>query len=56
MIDFCAERGLCVSNIYLEHRRLPEYTRVVRGQDGAEVKNIIDLVLVKKSCCTRCRM
>ena len=27
---------------------LHKYTRVTRGQDGVEVKSMIDLVLVKK--------
>ena len=30
------------------HRSLHKYTEVARGQDGVEVKSIIDLVLVKK--------
>ena len=47
-MEFCAERGLCVSNIYFEHKNSHKYTRVTRGQDGAEVKSMIDLVLVKK--------
>ena len=34
--------------IYFEHRSLHNYTRVARGQDGVEVKSMIDLVLVKK--------
>ena len=35
-------------NTYFEHRSLHKYTRVPRGQDGMEVKSMIDLVLVKK--------
>ena len=46
-VEFCAERGLCVGNIYVECRSLQKYTRVVKGQDGVEVKSMIDLVLVK---------
>ena len=37
-----------VGNTYFKHKSLHKYTRVTRGQDGVEVKNIIDLVLVKK--------
>ena len=43
-----AERGLCVGNTYLNHKSLYKYTRGTRGQDGEEVKNMIDLVLMKK--------
>ena len=43
-MEFCTERGLCVGNTYFEYR----YTSVARGQDGVEIKNIIDPVLVKK--------
>ena len=46
--EFCAETGLCVGNTYFEHKNLHKYTRVVRGQDGVEVKSMIDLMLVKK--------
>ena len=31
-----------------EHKSLHKYTRVAKGQDGVEVKSMIDLVLVKK--------
>ena len=37
-----------MSNTYFGHKSLHKYTRVVRVQDGVEVKNMIDLVLVKK--------
>ena len=47
-VVFCAERGLCVSNTYFEHRSSLKYTQVARGQDKVEVKNMMDLVLVKK--------
>ena len=50
MINFCVERGLSVSNTYFEHRNLNKDTRVARGQDGVEVKTMIDLVLVKNLC------
>ena len=33
---------------YFMHRSLHKYTRVARGQDRAEVKSMIDLVLVKR--------
>ena len=48
MLESCAERGLCMGNTYFEYKYLHKYTRVARGQDGVEVKNMIDLVLVKK--------
>ena len=48
VVEFCVERGLCVGNTYLEHKSLHKYTRVARAQDGVEVKNMIDLVLMKK--------
>ena len=37
-----------MSNTYFEHKSLHKYTRVAKGQDGVEVKSMIDLVLVKK--------
>ena len=46
---FCPEMGLCVGNTYFKHRSLHKYTRVVRGQDGVDIKSMIDLVLVKKN-------
>ena len=36
-----------VGNTYFKHKRLHKYTRVARGQDGMEIKSMIDLVLVK---------
>ena len=47
-MEFCAERGQCVGNTYFKQRSLHKYTRVARGQDGMEVKRMIDLVLVKR--------
>ena len=47
-MEFCGERGLCVGNTYFKHRSLHKYTRVAKGQDGWEIKSIIDLVLVKR--------
>ena len=49
VVEFCAVRGMCVGNKYLEHKSLDKYTRVARGQDGVELKSTIDLVLVKKN-------
>ena len=37
-----------MGNTYFEHKSLHKYTRVARGQDGVEVKSMIDLVLAKK--------
>ena len=48
-VRFCAEIGLCVSNTYFKHRSFHKHTRLGRGQDGAEIKSIIDLVLVKRN-------
>ena len=42
---------MCVGNSYFEHKSLSKYTKVARGQDGVEVKSMIDLVLVKRICC-----
>ena len=33
VVEFCADRGLCVANTYFKHRSLYKYTRVARGQD-----------------------
>ena len=48
MTGFCAERQLCVGNIYFEYKSLHKYTRVARGQGLVELMSVIDLVLVKK--------
>ena len=48
VVEICVQRGLCIGNIYFEHKSLHKYTRVARGQDGVEVKSMINLVLVKK--------
>ena len=42
VIDCCAERGLSLSNTYFEHNSLHNYKRLARGQDGVEVKSMID--------------
>ena len=34
--------------VRLTHNSLHNYTRVARDQDGVEVKNMIDLLLMKK--------
>ena len=48
MVEFCTNRRVCVGNIYFKHKSLHNYTKVARGQDGIGLKNMIDLVLVKK--------
>ena len=48
MVEFYAERGLCVDNTYFKHRILHKYTRVAKSQDGVEIKSMVDLVLVKR--------
>ena len=53
MIDFCAERGLCVGNTYFEHKSLRKHAMLARGQDGVEVMSKIDLVLVKEDMLRR---
>ena len=47
VVEFCVERGLCVSRTYFVHSSLNKYTRVARCEDGVEVKNRTDLVMVK---------
>ena len=42
LADFCAERCLCVANIY-------KYTRVLRGRGGMKIMRMIDLFLVKRN-------
>ena len=37
-----------MGNTYFKHMNLRKYTRVARSQYGVEVKNMIDLALVKK--------
>ena len=34
VLEFCAERGLCVGNTYFEHKSLHKYIRMAKGQDG----------------------
>ena len=48
VVEFCAERGLCVDNTYFNHKNLHKYTRVARDQDGVEVRSMVDLVQVKR--------
>ena len=45
VVEFYAERGLCVGNTYFS---LQKYIRVARGQDEVEVKSMIDPVMVKR--------
>ena len=32
VVEFCAERGLCMGNTYFEHRSLHKYSRLARDQ------------------------
>ena len=48
VLEFYAEKGLCVGNTYFKLKGLYKYTRVARGQDGVEMKSMIDLVMVKR--------
>ena len=48
VVDFCAEKGLCVGNTYFKHRSLHKYTIVAMGQDKVDIKSMIDLLLVKR--------
>ena len=48
VVKFSAERGLCVGNTYFKHMSLHKYSRVTKGQDGVEIKSMIDMVLVKR--------
>ena len=34
MVEFCAERGLCLGNAYFKHISLHKYTRGARDQDS----------------------
>ena len=40
-----------MGNIYFEHKSLHKYIKVAKGQDGGEVKSMINLVLLKKDMC-----
>ena len=51
VVEFCAERGLCGGITYFKYGNLHKYTRVARGQDGVEVKIMIDLVMMKSDMC-----
>jgi hypothetical protein len=48
VIDFCVDKGMCVCNTFFDHKSVHKYTRVGKDRDGAEVKSMIDVVLVKK--------
>ena len=39
MVEFCAERGLCVGSTYFEHKSLHKYTSMARGQDGGNERD-----------------
>ena len=43
LVDFCAERGLFIYNLYFKFKNTLEYTRVVRDQDGIQVMSMIFL-------------
>ena len=47
-VDFFAERGLCMGNMYFKHNYIHKYTRMAKGRDGMEAKNVTDLVFVKR--------
>ena len=53
-MEFCAEKGLCLGNKYFEHGSLQKYTRMARGQDGVEVKSMIDLGAADKGYASLC--
>ena len=36
MVEFCAERGLCMGNTHFKDRGLHKYTRMTRGRDDVE--------------------
>ena len=42
-----ARKGEFVGVTYFKQRSVHKYTRVARGRDGVDIKNMIDLVLVK---------
>ena len=46
-----AQKGdcVCVGNTYFKHRNSQRYRRVARDQDGVEIKNMINLVVVKRA-------
>ena len=50
MLNSCAEKELCAINIFLKRKNILEYqyTTVCRVRDGTEVKNMRELVLVKR--------
>ena len=47
LIEYCAERRLCVVNTYLKYKSLHKYNMVARCLDGMEIMIIADLVLLK---------
>ena len=48
VVEFCEEREVYVGNIYFKNRSVHKYTRGAGGRDDVEIKNMIDLVLVKR--------
>ena len=47
VMELFAESGLCIGETYFKQRSFHKYTRMTMGQDGVEVKSMMDLVLVK---------
>ena len=45
VVEFCAERELCLDNTYYENKTLHRYIWITRDKT---VKNMIDLVLLKE--------
>ena len=52
-MEFWAEKGLSVGNTYLMNRSLHKYTRVARGQDGADIKSMICFKLKLRTVCNQ---
>ena len=48
VMEICSERGMCAGNTYFQHKGLLKCTRVIRDQDGAEIKSMTDLALMKR--------
>lgn len=40
MIDFCANRGMCVSNTFFDYKNIHQYKRVGVGRYGIEIKGM----------------
>ena len=46
-----AQKGDSVWVTHFKHRSVHKYTSVAKGEGGVEIKNMIDLVLVKRDMC-----